>query len=152
MNRIVLLDAGPLGMVTNPRGSVKNARCREWLQSLLRRRVQIALPEIADYEVRRELLRADKAEGLQRLDALKAEPTMRYLPLTTRTMLRAAWFWAEARRRHRPTAANHALDADMILAAQAAMAGEEGHEVVVATTNVGHLSMFVVTADWEALD
>ena len=49
----------------------------------------------ADYEVRRELLRARKAEGLARLDAL--EEALEYLPLTSAAMRRAAELWAEAR-------------------------------------------------------
>jgi hypothetical protein len=59
-------------------------------------------------------------------------------------MLQAAEFWAEARRQGRPTAPDLALDADVILAAQAAVIerGEED-EVVIATTNADHLSRFV---------
>jgi len=60
------------------------------------------LPEIADYEVRRELLRAGKVAGIGRLDELKSRLT--YLPISTLVMLLAADFWAEARKRGRPTA------------------------------------------------
>lgn len=50
---IVLLDAGPLGMVTNPRATPETDRCNRWLESLLSRGHEAAIPEIADYEVRR---------------------------------------------------------------------------------------------------
>ena len=53
------------------------------------------MPEIADYEVRRELLRANKREGLARLDALVG--LLEYLPITTAAMRQAALFWAQAR-------------------------------------------------------
>ena len=99
MTLIVLLDAGPLGLVTNPRESLETRECTRWLASLAARGDQIRLPEIANYEVRRELLRAGKPRGIQRLDALKA--TVAYLPITTAVMLTAAEFWAEARRRGR---------------------------------------------------
>jgi len=33
--------------------------------------IQVKIPEIADYEVRRELLRADKAKGIERLNDLQ---------------------------------------------------------------------------------
>jgi predicted nucleic acid-binding protein len=147
MSRIVLLDAGPLGMVTNPKSSPETDRCNRWLEGLLLNGVEVAIPEIADYEVRRELLRADKTKGIQRLDALKT--TLRYVPITTEAMLKAAEFWAEARKQGKPTADDKALDGDVILAAQATLVAGEGDEVVIATTNVGHLSRFVTAQLWE---
>jgi predicted nucleic acid-binding protein len=104
------------------------------------------IPEIADYEVRRELLRADKLKGLERLDALKA--LVDYVPLTIQAMLKAAQFWADVRKQGRPTADDKALDGDVILAAQAALIGEQGYEVIIATTNVGHLARLVNAREW----
>ena len=144
--RIVLLDAGPLGLVTNPRPSAERTACNEWLQGLLLADVRALVPEIADYEIRRELLRSGKPRGVQRLEALAA--MIGYLPLTTAVMRRAAEFWADARQRGRPTASDAALDADMILCAQAVLAGGESDTIVVATTNVGHLSLFVDARHW----
>jgi len=71
MNKIVVLDTGPLGMVTNPRASPEIDRCNLWLQDLLANNIRVIIPEIADYEIRRELLRAGKRKGLARLDDLK---------------------------------------------------------------------------------
>ena len=85
---IVVLDTGPLGRISNPRASDLNLACHQWLQSLLGQDIPVFIPEIADYEVRRELLRARKLQGLARLDLLKE--TLEYLPLTTPIMLRAA--------------------------------------------------------------
>ncbi len=147
MSRIVLLDSEPLGMVTTPKAkSPVYQECKVWFNSLEPKGYMVMLPEIADYEVRRELLRANKLSGIQRLDQLKA--TLTYLPITTDVMLKAAEFWAEARRRGRPTADSKALDGDVILAAQAALVADEGHEVIIATTNVGHLSQFVDAREW----
>lgn len=70
MSKIVLLDAGPLGLVTNPKRSPQSIACAQWLQSLITAGAHIILPEIADYEVRRELLRANKTQGVARLDGL----------------------------------------------------------------------------------
>lgn len=100
--------------------------------------------EIADYEVRRELIRAERYVGIARLNALQA--TLPYLPLTTPIMLRAAVLWAEARRRGRPTADPKELDCDVILAAQALEIG-----AVVMTDNVGHLALFVEAKSWRAI-
>ncbi len=141
MNEIVLLDASPLGMISNPSATPANLECYNWMESLLMSGYQIIVPEIADYEVRRELLRAGKTRGLARLDLLKN--TLDYLPLTTAVMLKAAELWAQARNQGTPTADAKALDCDVILAAQAL--AENG---IVATENVGHLSLFVEAKDW----
>lgn len=84
MSRIIFLDAGPLGIVTNPRPSPPSLACAQWLQSLIAAGQRVIIPEIADYEVRRELLRA----GRVRLDQLST--FAEYLPLTTEAMRRAA--------------------------------------------------------------
>jgi predicted nucleic acid-binding protein len=140
-----MLDAGPLGLVTNPKLSPLGAACSEWLQTLVKRRTRILLPEIADYEVRRELIRANKVKGIERLTALGA--LLEYLPLTTAAMHQAARFWAQARQQGQPTAGDKTIDGDMILAGQAAALGEV--DLVIATTNVGHLGRFVPADLWQ---
>ena len=87
---------------------------------------------------------AGKTRGLARLDLLK--DTLDYLPLTTEVMLKAAELWAQARNQGTPTADPKALDCDVILAAQAL--SENG---IVATENVGHLSLFVEAKDWREI-
>lgn len=149
MSKVVLLDAGPLGMVTNPKASPVCQECQLWLESLLVKGYTVMVPEIVDYEVRRELLRANKLEGIKRLDQLKA--VLVYIPLTTQVMLKAAELWAEARRAGKPTADPKALDGDVILAAQATLVAAEENEVVIATTNVGHLSQFVDAREWRVI-
>jgi predicted nucleic acid-binding protein len=139
-----LLDAGPLGLITNPKRSQQSITCAQWLQALVAHGNRVIVPEIADYEVRRELLRANKMEGLARLNALVG--LLEYLPLTTVAMRQAALFWAQARQQGQPTADDKALDGDVILAAQAITLGVA--DTVIATTNVGHLSRFVPAALW----
>ncbi len=143
MSRVVLLDTGPLGMVSHPR---PNRDVVEWFRNLLLSGDEILVPEIADYEVRRELLRANKIKGITRLDELKR--TMGYVPITTEAMLKAADFWAVARTGGQPTANEDALDGDVILAGQAATLDVGPDEVVIATTNVKHLSRFARAETW----
>src|SRR5690348_15917732 len=131
MSRVVVLDSGPLGLLTNPAASSESARCNRWLEDLTTTGVIVVLPEIVDYELRRELLMGNRTQALRRLDALKA--ATQFVPITSQTMLRAAEFWASVRRQGKPTADNKALDIDVILAAQAALLREVGDEVVVAT-------------------
>lgn len=151
MTRIVVLDAGPLGLLTQRKGVKEADACRSWLRQGVQGGVVFVVPEIADYEVRRELLRAGKSSGIARLDAFVTAEPGRYLPISTAAMRRAARFWADARRRGQPTAPDPALDADCILAAQAVTLDAPPEAVVVATTNVSHLGRFVSAELWEGL-
>jgi hypothetical protein len=126
---IVLPDAGPLGMITNPKCSPENEACKDWLVNLVSKGIGVVIPEIADYEVRRELLLAGKERGLGRLDALKSMPGCS--PITTTVMLKAAEFRATARRMGR----------------QSAMASD-GAQTVIATTNVRHFELFSPANIW----
>ncbi len=147
MTSVIVLDTGPLGILTNPHQTADVVACTAWLRSMLATGARVVLPEIADYELRRELLRAGKQNGLRRLDT--AGRTLDYLPLTTAMLRRAAELWAELRRQGLPTADAHAIDADAILAAQALLAASPGDDLVVATTNVGHLSRIVPAQRWQ---
>ncbi|HAN74483.1 MAG TPA: hypothetical protein DCQ51_16335 [Planktothrix sp. UBA8407] len=62
MSRTLLfLDTGIIGIITNPKSSSAEAQnCKQWFKQSLDNGVTFILPEIADYEVRRELLRANK--------------------------------------------------------------------------------------------
>jgi len=55
MSRYIVLDSGPLGLITNPKGSTEALRSNEWLRTILSEGSIVVVPEIADYEVRREL-------------------------------------------------------------------------------------------------
>jgi predicted nucleic acid-binding protein len=136
-------------MITNPRATPLCRECRFWLNSLPSRGYKPVLPELADYEVRRELIRAGKVAGIRQLDLLKTG--IEYLPISTDAMLLAAQLWADARKRGKPTAEPNALDCDVILAAQAILLANEANEVVIATTNVGHLSQFVDAREWRSI-
>lgn len=142
----IILDSGPLGMLCAPPGkSGVSAECRKWLVSLIGNGHRIIIPEIADYEVRRELLRAQLDKSVTRLDSLIL--SLEYLPLTTSIMRSAAAFWALARQTGNPTAGDKNIDADMILVAQAIELGVSNY--VIATTNVGHLGRFAVAQEWQ---
>ena len=104
------------------------------------------MPEIADYEVRRELIRVGAGASVTRLDGLKN--LIDYLSLTTPMMQKAAELWAQARNAGIPTADKHALDGDVILCAQALSLGLPPADFVVATSNVRHLARFVPAKEW----
>lgn len=146
MGKVILLDSAPVGLITNPKATPLALDCQQWFYSLFERGYDVILPEIIDYEIRRELLRANKLSGIK-LYKLKSE--IIYLPITTEVMLKAAELWAETRKKGKPTADNKALDGDVILASQAISAASYGHEVIVATTNTKHLSFLVEVREWQ---
>ncbi|NEQ18330.1 MAG: type II toxin-antitoxin system VapC family toxin, partial [Moorea sp. SIO3E2] len=117
MSKVIVLDSAPVGLITNPKGAALSLQCQEWFYNIFDRGYDVVLPEIIDYEIRRELLRANKVSGIKKLNRLKAE--IIYIPITTEVMLKAAELWAEVRKKGKPTADPKALDGDVILAAQA---------------------------------
>jgi predicted nucleic acid-binding protein len=141
---IVFLDSSPIGLITNPKLSSESTACTDWFRTLVTSGVRVIIPEIADYEVRRELLRANKLRGLRRLDNLAT--LIEYLPITTLAMRQASIFWAQARQQGQPTASDKTIDGDMILAAQAVTFSDS--DFIIATTNVGHLSRFIQADLW----
>jgi predicted nucleic acid-binding protein len=149
MSRLIVLDAGPVGLLTRSPRVLEAQQCADWMHALLAAGVRVAVPEIADYEVRRELLRLRANAALRRLDLLGER--LEYVPLTTDAMQRAAELWAQMRQQGQPTADPHALDADVILAAQAQLAAAPDDLIVVATTNVSHLSRMIPARHWHEI-
>ena len=147
MTRVILLDTGPLGQVTHPR---MQPQIGEWLRVLQQNSIALRVPEIADYELRRELLRSGKQKSIERLNKL-GESCL--IPLTPQTMRKAAELWAWVRNQGQPTASKDSLDGDVILIAQAIMEITSFEQVVVTTTNLNHLSRFsskgITILDWE---
>jgi len=135
----ILLDASPLSHISHPQASLEVV---SWFFSHLQRGNQFIVSELADYELRRELIRAGKTRGIQRLDAFQR--TLATCPVTSSILKRAAEMWAETRNRGRPTAHPKSLDADMIIAAQAEQLG-----AVLATSNAKHFADFVDARDWQ---
>lgn len=150
MTRYIILDSGPLSMVTNPKANGLTLECQLWLDQQIRQGTIVFIPEIADYEVRRELIRAKKSKSIQQLNQF--QNVLEYLPLTTEIILKAAELWAIVRQQGQPTADSTALDGDVILAAQTlTIAQQLQKEVIIATTNVGHLSRFTTAQHWQSI-
>lgn len=78
MARIIVLDTGVLGQLVRP---AVNRAITEWMRRLVQSCRLFCQPEIADYELRRELLHMGFEPSLAELDRLGG--LLRYLPLTT---------------------------------------------------------------------
>ena len=148
MSQVILLDAGPLGIVTKRRGVPDAEACRAWVARCLRQGARIFVPAIAYYEVCRELERMRNTTGLARVTAFCSAVPGRYLPLSDAALRLGCRLWAQARHAGTPTAAPNELDCDVLLAAQSITLEVPEADRVVATTNVGHLAQFVAAELW----
>jgi predicted nucleic acid-binding protein len=140
-----LLDAGPLGLLAHNRPA-RRIPIQNWLVQETISGATIYISEVADYEVRRELTRLIKAgqlpaSRLNRLDQLVS--LFNYLPVSTAMWRRAADLWADARQQGLPTANTAALDADVLVAAQAAEVS-----ATVVTNNPAHIGRWVPVHTW----
>ena len=147
MKRVIVLDTTPLGLVANPNLTPRTIAASSWFERLLASGDTVIIPEIADYEVRRELIQSGATASVRHLDRLHDRAF--YLPLTTAAMRKAAELWATVRQQGHTTADPHALDGDVILAAQASFLGDPDLPVVIATGNVKHLILFGDARLWQ---
>ena len=148
MSLTVFLDAGPLGMITNPKKSPATTVIVQWAFDLEAAGHWLIVPAMADYEVRRELVRAEKAEGTACLNAFNSAVPGRFLSVTDEALLIGADLWARARNTGTTTADPKELNADVLIAGQALATGLPPSEFIIATLNVGHLALFVPAELW----
>src|SRR4051812_36873411 len=121
--RVIFLDSAPLGLLVHRRQIPLIDECHSWFEGHLKNRVRMIVPAIVDYELRRELMRLGHQHSIKLLNELSAARPDRYLKLEDAHLKKAAELWATVRRKGRPTADRHALDADVILSAQALSLG-----------------------------
>jgi predicted nucleic acid-binding protein len=134
----LLLDTGVLGQVCHPR---KYNDVRAWFRRAVEEH-ELLLSELADYELRRELLRIDSRTSLRRLDELTRE--LQYVPVTTATWRATARLWADQRRAGRPT--GEGLDGDLLLTVQA-----RDELAAVVTHNEKHFAGLVDVYAWASV-
>src|SRR4051794_37104615 len=125
MPRPLLLDSNILSRVVRPEVEENKPVAHAILRLLEDPQVELCVPEIIDYELRRKLLHLGQhrhharkwaREALALLDELVV---IGYVPLTTDTMRLAAGLWAKTRGEGRLRGPEESLDVDVILAAQA---------------------------------
>jgi hypothetical protein len=95
MARLILLDSGPLGMIVRAPSKAQVVRCVTWLGAISATGATVIIPEIAHYEVRRELFRIRAVGSLRRLERyLDPSRGLEHLTLTTDAIIKAAEYWA----------------------------------------------------------
>ena len=152
MLKFAFVDTGPLGVVTQKKGHTDGEACRQRVFDLEQAGIIVLVPEIADYELRRELIRSGNTAGIQRLNDF-VDRQERLVPLNTATVREAARLWAEVRNAGLTTAPPLALDGDVILAAQVlqfcTLYQLPLESIVVASVNVRHIARFVPSQMWQ---
>jgi predicted nucleic acid-binding protein len=156
MTVVALLDTGPLGLITHPRGGQEAKDCKVWLERFLEDGGRAFVSAIADYELGRELLRTGSSSVRNLNNLIRS---IGYLRIDRDVFEIAARLWAAVRRSGKPTVPDLALDGDCILGAQTrtvyrSLTREQivkGFEVVIATTNPRHLSRFAKAEHWRAI-
>ena len=151
MSRVIVLDSSPLSLLASPVRTPEVQRINRWAEQEMLAGSRLLVPAIAAFEVRRELERLQKIRSLAHLDQFEQAEPGRYLPLTDAALRLAATLWAQARNRGTPTADPKELDCDVLIAAQALTLGVPLSDLIIATSNVGHLSQFAPAAVWHTL-
>ena len=149
---IVLLDSGVLHTLVSTSKVKEVTDCQDWFYYLLSRSARVVTSSLCNYEVKRELIRRKKVKEINNLNQLKA--LIDLIPVDDPTLELAAELWAFARNKGIPTADDISLDADVIICAQYQLLAEEypGRYVVIATTNVKHLSRFTEAKEWQDIE
>ncbi len=143
------IDTCILSKICHPGKNSNKEICAWFSNVILSGEYQIYIAAIVDYEIRRGLLHLTKTgqesqKSITRLDTYISD--FDYIPLDRIIMNNAAELWADARSKGISTADQKALDADVILAAQA-----KSVNAIVVTDNVRHLGKYIMTKKWNEL-
>jgi len=146
----LVLDSNVLSKLCHPRAYPEVC---QWFDQFVGQQVgnRVFIPELADYELRRELIRLlikqnQGQSSLDRLDQLGRD--FDFLRVTTSHFRAGARMWAEARSAGLVTASSKSLDIDVLLAAQALDV-----QGIVVTSNLRHFGFYGVPAkDWTEID
>lgn len=153
---IIFLDSGVLGVLSSSRKTATVTQCKQWFYQLLARGTYVVSSELCDYEVRRSLLLNQlrnpvASQSLHNLDELLT--LIEFLPMTSPVIKKSAQLWAETRFQGLATADADNIDVDVIIGATCQLLQQEypGQRLIVATTNVKHLSRFIEATNWHEI-
>jgi predicted nucleic acid-binding protein len=149
MSKTIFLDTNVLGLITNPNKSADVLAGIQWTITMLSAKHTFIVPAIADYEVRRELIRSGKTQGIASLNNWNAGAIDRYLPITESALRLASSLWAQSRNAGNATCDPKELDCDVLISAQILELGLPAGSFIVATTNVSHITQFLPCDNWQ---
>lgn len=154
---IVVLDTNILGVLATPNDSESLERegesrevyyCTEWLYRLLSKGAQVVIPNICDYEIRRELIRISSS-SVEELNNLRE--SLDCYEVTFDVLEEAAEIWAESRKISQPNTQKENIDVDCIVAACCRVLEREnsGRVVILATKNIKDFQRTTNCALWQ---
>ncbi|AFY93434.1 hypothetical protein [Chamaesiphon minutus] len=158
---IVFLDTNVLGLLAKPiksfeESSNESYRVQQWFYGLQSRGVRVITSTLCDYEFRRGLLERSGnanqlAPGVIELDILAETGILEFIPVSRKDAILAAQMWVDAQADGRPTSDKKKIDIDVIISAQCLILQQDnpGQSVVMATTNIKHISRYCEAANWQ---
>lgn len=157
MPRIIVLDSFPLSSTAKrePNSGVTptvSDECQQWVKDCVKAGNRLIVPSIVYYEVLRELERLAAKTQIDRLKSFCRATSDRYIALTDLHLEHAAKLWAQTCNAGLATAANDALDIDILLVAQILSLNLRPSDFIIATTNVRHLARFVPADLWTNIE
>jgi predicted nucleic acid-binding protein len=153
---IIFLDSGVIGLLCNPNPHPEAIAITRWFERMLCRGAYIISSTICDYEVRRGLrlssLQGGSTEGINKLNLF--QEVIEFIPVTLEIADMSAELWAESKQQGKSTAQSNSLDADIVICASYRVwkSTYPGREIVIATTNVKHLSRFANALEWSEIN
>lgn len=152
MSKVVFLDTGPLGILTNPKLPLPTLDAIRWSVAMVTAGHSLIVPAVSDFELRRELERIGGTRSLNALDKFNSGAPDRYLTLSDSALKLGAKLWGQARNSGSLPADPRELNGDVLIAAQAldyqTSQGLATTDIIIATVNVGHLALFVPADAW----
>lgn len=144
---VIVLDAGPLSAILYAK---RGSAIETWYNDHLAAGTKFVIPEVADYEVRRLLVKRKAVARIARLDELIK--TVYYHPISTSVMHHAADAWAACRLRGQPFTVDDRFDGDAVFVGHVRVLEAAGTQVLVATHDVADLSPWVDAYEWQDIE
>lgn len=144
MSRVAVIDSGPLGEIIKRHPSADTIR---WIEFINENKIALRIPEIIDYETRRELILQGLKGNIESYKSIsnltKYRQTNRLIPLEPSiTLTDACELWADLRFNSQPTADRKNIDVDVILVTQALSMKKDFDEIIIVTGNLSDLRRF----------
>ena len=158
---IVFLDTNVLGLIAKPNKSFDDSsdesyQVQQWFYGLLSKGVRVVTSTLCEYEFRRGLLEpsnksTELAPGLIELDELAEREILEFIDVSRKDSILAAQMWVDAQAKGLATSDKKKIDIDVIISAQCLILQQDslGQKVIMATTNVKHISRYCEAANWQ---